>query len=95
MGGSLGLHQVCVYFAFTFAIPTTIRSLIIRTEIRTTISERLKKKLFIQDLIFRSIIGRITNPSRGGFLVSSITIVQPLALVKNYQLLRMCIGRVW
>ena len=31
------LLQVCVYFALTFAIPTTSRSLIIRTARRTTI----------------------------------------------------------
>jgi hypothetical protein len=38
---------VCGYFAFTTAIPTTNRSLIIRTEIRTTIRERLKIEAFI------------------------------------------------
>jgi len=37
------LMQVCVYFALTLAIPTTSRSLIIRTARRTTIiRERLK-----------------------------------------------------
>ena len=37
------LLQVCVYFALTFAIPTTSRSLIIRTARRTTIiRERAK-----------------------------------------------------
>jgi hypothetical protein len=34
------LLQVCVYFALTFAIPTRIRSLIIRTARTTTIRDR-------------------------------------------------------
>jgi len=38
---------VCDYFAFTVAIPITNRSLIIRTEIRMTIRERLKIEVFI------------------------------------------------
>ena len=45
--GSIVLEEVCAYLAFTLAIPTTKRSLIIRTEIRTTSRERLKIKLII------------------------------------------------
>jgi hypothetical protein len=38
---------VCDYLAFTVAIPITDRSLIIRTEIRMVIRERLKIEVFI------------------------------------------------
>jgi hypothetical protein len=43
LGGSLFASIRCVYSTFTLAIPTTFRSLIIRTTIRTTRtrSERL------------------------------------------------------
>ena len=37
------LLQVCVYFALTLAIPTTSRSLIIRTARRTTITREREK----------------------------------------------------
>jgi len=48
---------VCDYFAFTFAIPITDRSLIIRTEIRMRIRERLKIEVFILVIGIRLIIG--------------------------------------
>jgi hypothetical protein len=68
VGAALGLvvlEEVCAYLAFTLAIPTTKRSLIIRTEIRTKTRERLKTELFIWALDIRSIIGRNGIPSRG------------------------------
>jgi hypothetical protein len=48
---------VCDYFAFTVAIPITDRSLIIRTEIRMIIRERLKIEVFILAVCIRLIIG--------------------------------------
>jgi hypothetical protein len=57
-------EEVCVYLVFTAAIPTTKRSLIIRTEIRTTIRERLKIDAFISIQIVRPIIGLIEISSR-------------------------------
>ena len=68
VGAALGLvvlEEVCAYLAFTLAIPTTKRSLIIRTEIRTRTRERLKTELFIWALDIRPIIGRNGIPSRG------------------------------
>jgi hypothetical protein len=50
VGAALGLvvlEEVCAYLVFTLAIPTTKRSLIIRTETRTRTRERLKTGLFI------------------------------------------------
>ena len=58
------LLQVCVYFALTFAIPTTSRSLIIRTARRTTII-RMKEIRFMAAIRFRWIICVFGIPSRG------------------------------
>jgi hypothetical protein len=51
-----------IYFALTVAILTTNKSLIIRTTIRTTISER-ENNVFI-GWLFRPIIGSFENKSR-------------------------------
>jgi hypothetical protein len=46
LGGSFFAEIRCVYSTFTFSIPTTFRSLIIRTEIMTT-RRREEKSVFI------------------------------------------------
>jgi len=59
---ALDFHLV-IYFVLTITILTTNKSLIIRTTIRMTIRER-ENKIFISWL-FRPIIGRFRNKSRG------------------------------
>jgi hypothetical protein len=56
---------VCYFFTLTVAIPTENRSLIIIRTARTTIIREGLKTVFIWFWIFRPIIGRNGNPSRG------------------------------
>ena len=57
---------VSYFFVLTVAIPTGIRSLIIRIAIRMTIRERTKNA-FIWLYVFRPIIGIFGNKSRATF----------------------------